>query len=63
MPLYEYECRDCGQEFEELVSINSEETPPCPECGSTHVEKQMSLFGRAGGKGEGGTSGNSTGFT
>ena len=41
MPIYEYKCRQCGHEFEELV-FSQDETPPCPECGSEAVEKLMS---------------------
>ncbi len=41
MPMYEYKCRDCGQEFEELVSSH-DELPPCPECGKDKTEKLMS---------------------
>ncbi|QGY40091.1 zinc ribbon domain-containing protein [Pseudodesulfovibrio cashew] len=41
MPIYEYRCRACGAEFEELV-FSQDELPPCPKCGSTQVEKLMS---------------------
>jgi len=41
MPIYEYKCRECGNEFEELV-FSRDELPPCSECGSRKVEKLMS---------------------
>lgn len=41
MPIYEYQCCDCCNEFEELV-LGREETPECPKCGSGKVEKLMS---------------------
>lgn len=41
MPIYEYKCSECGNGFEELV-FSRDETPPCPQCGSTVVEKLMS---------------------
>ena len=41
MPIYEYTCRSCGQEFEELV--RGDEEPPCPACGQRRVERQMSV--------------------
>ncbi|MCR4667281.1 MAG: zinc ribbon domain-containing protein [Desulfovibrio sp.] len=47
MPIYEYGCRKCGREFEELVRSGS--TPKCPDCGSEDVEKLMSQCCRSGG--------------
>ncbi|GEM_PF-1681027 len=41
MPIYEYKCRECGFEFEELV-FNRDECPKCPKCGSPKTEKLMS---------------------
>ncbi|MDP9378928.1 MAG: zinc ribbon domain-containing protein [Chloroflexota bacterium] len=45
MPLYEYECQECEERFEKLVSGSP---PPgsvrCPECGSPQVAKQFSAF-------------------
>jgi len=41
MPIYEYKCTKCGNEFEELVS-SQDELPPCPKCESKKVEKLMS---------------------
>ncbi|WP_147822228.1 FmdB family zinc ribbon protein [Salidesulfovibrio onnuriiensis] len=41
MPIYEYKCRECGAEFEELVSSRGE-NPECPRCGSPKTEKLMS---------------------
>jgi len=35
MPVYEYECRDCGVVFEEIQSINDEPLEKCVECGGT----------------------------
>jgi putative FmdB family regulatory protein len=42
MPLYEYVCRECQEESELLVR-SSEEQPPCPNCGSLQLERQLSL--------------------
>lgn len=45
MPIYEYKCPKCEHRFEQLVkSMSAEETVVCPECGSKHVEKQLSVF-------------------
>jgi putative FmdB family regulatory protein len=46
MPIYEYECTDCGEPFEELVlSISTEKEVHCPSCESKSVKKKISLFG------------------
>lgn len=37
MPLYEYECENCGTRFERLQSIQAEPVRQCPECsGKVH---------------------------
>jgi len=41
MPLYEYHCRQCDQEFEILV--RGGEQPACTECGSDRLEKLLSV--------------------
>ena len=33
MPLYEYQCQDCGVRFERRQHINDEPVKTCPECG------------------------------
>lgn len=40
MPIYEYGCDKCGQDFEELVF--GDEAPACPHCGSHKTHKLMS---------------------
>ena len=50
MPLYEYECSDCGQEFEVLV-LGSDETIKCANCDSENIGKQFSTFGLASSNG------------
>jgi len=41
MPIYEYACRGCGNEFELLV--RGEMIPACPECESEDLERRISL--------------------
>lgn len=40
MPLFEYRCQSCDQEFELLV--RSGEQPACPDCQGTKLEKLIS---------------------
>lgn len=46
MPVYEYACKKCGHEFEELVF--GSEKPGCPKCKSAQLEKKFSVFGTQG---------------
>jgi len=47
MPVYEYQCKKCGKEFEKLVM--GEKKPVCPECGSKSLSKKFSVFAAHGG--------------
>lgn len=48
MPIYEYRCAGCGEQFEKLVrSLSSAGKIECPRCGSHKVEKAMSRCGTA----------------
>jgi len=58
MPIYEYQCAKCRNEFEKLVFGSNPEVV-CPDCGSKKTEKRMSRFGM--GKGSGGSSSSSSG--
>jgi putative FmdB family regulatory protein len=42
MPLFEYRCTACDSAFELLIRGGA--TPVCPSCGSTALEKTLSLF-------------------
>lgn len=49
MPIFEYKCSDCNEEFEELV-FDRDECPACPKCGSENTGKLMSAVrSRTGG--------------
>ena len=41
MPLYDYRCSACGQQFELLV--RSSTVPACPHCAATALERLGSL--------------------
>jgi putative FmdB family regulatory protein len=51
MPIYEYLCMKCNQEFEYLV-FGSDDTASCPECNTDKVKRQMSACSfKSGGNG------------
>ena len=42
MPLYDYECQDCGRVTEVLVRSRDSEDVSCPDCNSTNLKKLVS---------------------
>jgi putative FmdB family regulatory protein len=40
VPIYDFECAECGTRFEELT--RADELPPCPECGSPEPRRLLS---------------------
>jgi len=50
MPIYEYLCRECGSEFEKLISGTRTDIA-CPSCASAQVMRRLSLVGvKTGGR-------------
>ena len=41
MPIYEYECRACKHEFEQIVRTG--DIPACPKCQGRDLERLLSL--------------------
>ncbi|MBX7218547.1 MAG: zinc ribbon domain-containing protein [Blastocatellia bacterium] len=49
MPIYEYDCSDCGRHFEALVF--GERQPECPSCSGKNLTQTLSVFAvSSGGK-------------
>lgn len=46
MPVYEYLCRDCQKEFEEVLTLTEHESEQaiCPYCGSKNTEQEAAGF-------------------
>lgn len=46
MPIYEYRCAKCGQEFTATMPISEHGTrrPVCPKCGARNAEPVFSAF-------------------
>lgn len=48
MPLYEYECPECGRKLELRRSMADNDRPTrCPECGKGVLKRVLSLFSAA----------------
>ncbi|HZR26389.1 MAG TPA: FmdB family zinc ribbon protein [Vicinamibacterales bacterium] len=41
MPLFDFRCKTCGNEFEALVRAG--DTPRCPACQNDELEKQLPI--------------------
>ena len=56
MPMYEFTCRKCGHNFEELMSLAEMESGAiqCPACKSKRVDKGFSAFATGSDSGTGG---------
>jgi putative FmdB family regulatory protein len=44
VPIYEFECGECGDRFEEMASVGTERAT-CPRCGADGAERRYSVFG------------------
>ncbi|SMP46513.1 FmdB family zinc ribbon protein [Anoxynatronum buryatiense] len=53
MPVYEYRCEECGHIFDQLRRMDEmDESINCPQCGSQHTKRKMSVFGVGSSGGE-----------
>jgi putative FmdB family regulatory protein len=43
MPIYEYLCKSCGYEFEEVQKFSDPSLEECPNCGKNKAERQVSM--------------------
>jgi putative FmdB family regulatory protein len=45
MPLYEYECQECGVRFERVQHFHDEPITDCPECENGKVKRLIGPVG------------------
>ncbi|WP_210395455.1 FmdB family zinc ribbon protein [Motiliproteus sediminis] len=45
MPIYEYQCADCGHQLEALQKISDAPLLDCPSCSKASLKKQISAAG------------------
>ena len=41
MPIYEFECTDCGERFERLQKLSDPDPTDCPSCGKPRVKRRL----------------------
>jgi len=63
MPIYEYICQDCKNEFEVIRPMGQADVPmACASCGGENIKRKISVFyAESGGKAVAGTSAPSCG--
>jgi putative FmdB family regulatory protein len=62
MPMYEYECKACGKNFELLRSMKQADTDVvCQHCGAPTIQRKLSLFASVSKEGNGAVSDLSSG--
>lgn len=44
MPIFEFACRQCGKNFDLMISNAQKYQVKCPECGSSEVKQLLSAF-------------------
>ena len=44
MPIYEFTCADCGEQFSEIRRMGDDQGVPCPQCKSVNTRKMISSF-------------------
>jgi len=49
MPIYEYQCETCGNDFEKLIFNSEDESIDCPKCGEKKVKRLLSTTRIIGG--------------
>ena len=58
MPIYEFRCKCCNDEFETLVrNSRTDERIECPKCESTELERILSVCSRGTGHNQDNSSG------
>ena len=41
MPIYEFECSACGDQFERLQKLSDPDPSVCPKCGAARVKRRL----------------------
>ena len=45
MPIYEYQCNECGHQFEAMRKVSDGPPDACPACGKAALQKLVSRVG------------------
>ncbi|MDR1616707.1 MAG: zinc ribbon domain-containing protein [Syntrophomonadaceae bacterium] len=48
MPIFDFQCVDCGHSFDVLIRNNEKENIHCTNCNSINIKQKLSLFNTSG---------------
>jgi putative FmdB family regulatory protein len=44
MPIFDFECQECGHKFDLMISNAAKDKAKCPQCGATTLKQLLSFF-------------------
>jgi len=44
MPIFDFECQECGHKFDLMVSNADKDRVTCTQCGARNIKQLLSLF-------------------
>jgi putative FmdB family regulatory protein len=47
MPIFDFECRECGHKFDLIISNAEKDKAKCTQCGAMNLKQLLSSFGTA----------------
>jgi len=51
MPIFEFECKNCGNKFDLMIANKDKEKVKCPQCESADIKQLLSMFATSSGGG------------
>jgi len=49
MPIFDFQCKECGKKFDLMISNSEKAKATCPDCNSSNLKQMLSLFNTGGG--------------
>ncbi|WP_366942926.1 zinc ribbon domain-containing protein [Syntrophomonas sp.] len=44
MPIFDFQCQDCGKSFDKMLSYIDKDKVRCPQCDSSNLKQLLSSF-------------------
>jgi len=49
MPIFDFQCQECGKKFDLMIANADKAKATCPECHSPNLKQMLSAFNTGGG--------------